>query len=564
MTSAQVRRAQALKRPLLPYSEQPYRVALPLGLTAIFFLFLFLVLRPYYLTNDDGYTTLVAMGFDQPDHQSSSYLLNTNVLVARLIQWLVRCFGDCNWYGVLLLACLCLAGWIIADALYRRRAWAGLAFLAILEIHYFTHMEFTLQSFFLAAAGILLIFIPSATPKRLAAGTGFVFISSLIRPEAVLLAGSAMLPWVLEQWRSEPSGPRIRKGCLLAGLGILIFGALALNRHHWVQDPAGREVAPYIKTLHGIVEYRGLKADAGSQELLASVGWDSLDFAMYANRDWDDPLYSLERSSRLLEQMGPVWSGKGFGWAWIFHGDFMRFQLFCLLSLALFLGGTDRRRFLLNSLWVFGIFLGLYYGMKTNEWVAWPLFSILAFLGFLGGPKAGPGTPGLAGGLFGSRAVILLLALLCAATLIHSEFLENREAQTREASLQEDLRALLPGNDHLYVVWNRGLPMEAVGVLGNYAAFKDIPVYWMNDWQRDPDSLEILRQHGLTDPLREIVNRKDCYLILPDYYHSLLGYFVREKLRMEPSMTLVFQGKTFNIYQIKGKPLVPGRGGRAD
>ncbi|HET9870262.1 MAG TPA: hypothetical protein VFR02_07195 [bacterium] len=107
----------------------------------------------------------------------------------------------------------------------------------------------------------------------------------------------------------------------------------------------------------------------------------------------------------------------------------------------------------------------------------------------------------------------------------------------------------------LYVIWNRGLPLEDIGVLGDYSAFKRILFYWMNDWQRDPDSLEMLRRHGMTDPLRDMVGRQDVYLILPDNYHSLLGYYLREKLRLDPTLVEVHQGTLFNIYRVEGKPL---------
>jgi hypothetical protein len=553
------------KTPLPPQLGAPILkpTVAALGLTLGFSVLLFFVLKPYYMTNDDPLTTLVTLGFGRIGQQPSLFLINTNLLLAGLLKIAGQTFGPFNWYGPLLLLSFFASLWIIATLILskdrpRAAAPAALIFMGVIGAHYFTHFEFTLVAFFLAIAGLLLFFIPSHLSNlRFILSGAALLLSALLRLDAALLAALALFPWVLLSEQNREKATSKRGLCLLSLLIFLVLLAGAVHRHEWNKSPAGTQFYPYVKTFLNAEEYRARLGETQAEPRLKAVGWDAVDLALYLNFDWREPSLSLDQTQKWLALLPPRTEGKGLGWIGMFQSDFMRFQVFTLLLLFLFARPAQLKTLLPITVWFFLIFLGLFYWMKITEWIVWPLFSFLTLIlyfniFFTDSPRE---SKSIAERSSGVKIIALLLWILPATVLIVGDVAQNHASALAEQAFQTDAKKLKPGNDHLYVAWSLGLPFSDLGVLGDYQSLKSIPVYGLNDWQNTPDSIDFLKSYGLTNPLKDIVNRENMFLILPDFSRPLLEFYIQDRLHLKPELIEVYHGRTFNIYQVKGLPL---------
>jgi hypothetical protein len=534
-----------------------------LGLTLGFSILLFFFLRPYYMTSDDPLTTLASLGFGRIGQQPSLFLINSNLLLGELLKIAGQTFGPFNWYGPLLLASFFASLWIIATLILskdrpRAAAPAALIFMGVIGTHYFTHFEFTLVAFFLAIAGLLLFFIPKHLSNlRFVLSGAALFLSALLRFDATLLAVIALFPWVLLSEQNREKAASKRGLCFLSLLTFLVLLAGAVHRHEWNKSPEGAQFYPYVKTFLNAEEYRARLSEAQAEPRLKAVGWEAIDLGLYLNFDWREPSLSLEQTRKWLDLLPSRVSGKGLGWIVIFQSDFMRFQVFTLLLLFLFARPAQLKTLLPITVWFFLIFLGLFYWMKITEWIVWPLFSFLTLILYFNifFTDSSRESKSIAERSSVVKTIALLLWILPATVLIVGDVAQNHASASAEQAFQADLSRLKPGNDHLYVAWCLGLPFSDIGVLGNYQALKPLPIYGLNDWQNTPDSIDFLKSYGLTNPLKDIVNRENMFLILPDFSRPMLEFYIQDRLHLKPQLIQVYHGRTFNIYQAKGLPL---------
>jgi hypothetical protein len=541
----------ATQRGGLPYSR--FRLNPSLLWTCVFFLLCFLFLRPYYLTNDDSLISFISWGFTAGS--PSEFLIHINVLVGLALKELQGIWPTLHGYGLFLMGLFFFSTWAIVESsrsLPRLPRLGVLSLIALTLWHYFSHLQYTLLAFWAAQAGLFLVFNPFS-PKlgrsRLVVGGLLLFFSGLLRLDATFLALAAFIPVGLFTWFSNKPTHRWKQTLWLLTVLALLAAASAYHRFYYDSRPGWKGFYPWMKSASRLVEYRGLSATGATDKSFQSVGWDSLDYALLANRYWQEPKLSLKNLQALDKKLPAPYVGKGLGWVDSLQSEFVQVQgLFLALVLLL----LPRKRWgwlLLNALGVFLLILYLYYFMKLNPWVVWPLVSYLSLSSFLflsGGDGKPNFPPFLSWGAW-------VLWLMLAVPLMVGDWRQNQGAILREEQFQAEIAALGLRPDSLYVVWDRAVPFESISVFGNLEPFRGNHLYWLSWWQNSPEARALLQKFNLTNPFRDMVNRGDVYLILPENFSTLFHLYLRERFHIEPEFQPSFRGILFSVYHVKGK-----------
>ncbi len=546
-----------------PLNERFSPALLSFTLTSILFITGFLFIRPYYLTGDDGMMTLLSIGFGDPRQGPSEFLFHLNVLVGLVLKALNDLWPEHHWYGFFLFALYFVSTWAILSmfcSTFRsfRTFLPSFSVLTVVFEFYFAHMEFTILAFWAAQAGLHLMLTKGCKSEgdwisQISGGTLF-YISSLVRLKASFLALGAMTPFCFFYWRLMSSSQKRRMGiCAIAILGLTLGSAL-FHRQYYESHSGCESYYPWMDSFHEIVEYRGLTAGPSSEPILKNVGWDSLDFALFANFFWQDPKFSLDHLEKLEKDMPAPFNGKGIGWLKYLKVDFTQLLL---MALVFFPFHVSRPRYpwvLVNILWVLVILLYLYYFKKITPWVIWPMLSFTALSFYFFGE-------GIENRLKPSRAFQLLqwivfsLWWMAAIPLWVTDWRFNQMEIRRESQFQEEVQAIGFKPDKLSVIWNRAFPIEDVSVFGNYQFLKGVPFYWLSAWQNTPEAKRLLLKFNLENPFRDIVNRGDIQFILPENYSTMYKLYLQQRFHIDPTFQWVFQGNIFNVYQVKGKPI---------
>lgn len=535
-------------------------------ITTVLFAVGFLLFKPFYMTNDDVLITLLAMGFGTPNHNPSEFLLWVNILFGFLLKWLYNTWPEHHWYGFILFSIFFLSTWTMSFVFFktpdRIRLFLIFVVLPTTFFYFFTQMEWTVVAFGASQAALFLAFEPPPETgwKPLVLAGLLFFSSSLIRFSSAVLGLAAFLPIALYQWKQ--SGPSLRLRQILFLLFTLGFSILAFlfHRSFCESRPGWKGFYSKAAIVTDIIEFRGLSPGPASDKILDSVGWDSLDFSLFANYYFSfDSKFDPANLSKLENEMPPPYAHKGFKWMSVFGSEFVQIQWLALLFLCFFLPTKNYRWIFLNSLWVFLVFLCLFYFMKINPWVTWPLFAYLPFSTIFFTQVHGKTENLNEKNLYVERprlwawAAFVLWAML-ASTLFFGTWHRNQMDIQKEKQLQQDMAAFGFPKDHLCVIWAGGFPFKNISVFGNYDLLKSSPIYWLSWWALTPDSKELPKEFGLENPFRDMVNRKDVYFMLPKNYSTMYNLYLQRDFNIEPTFLWVFHGEQFDVYNVLGKP----------
>ncbi len=532
-----------------------------LFLTLLFFLTGFLSLKPFFGGNDDGMLSLIAKGACKETLDPSEFLLFINVLTGLALKGLYRTLPAIHWYGWFLLTIFFIATWGLAHSLFRgprgssRILFLGSAlFLAFIQ--YFSHVQYTLVTFWSAQAGLFLAFGTGTRTrdwKLLLPAGGLLLISSLIRFDGFGLALLAAVPFVLMTWRKE--SPQEKKKILFFGalLVVAISGPLLFHCHYYQSREAWSKVLSYWKVTSNLTEYRAVDQDPNAGSKLGKAGWSPSDYRLLSFHFWQGPEFSLESLKELEGSLGPIFTAKGMDWYKIFGDGFIKLQLLFLFLSFPFISPRAYRFALWNLVWVLLIVLYLYYFKKFDDWILWPLFTYLVFLCSLepGKPEPPPilGKPHLHA--WGLRAVILLLAVMSVHFLARTRS-ENMDKQRKEKVMESDIRALAPRNDRLYLISTTkgGFPLEAISVLGNYDLFNGFPIYRFGWEQNFPIEKELLGRFGIKDLFRDVPGRKDVFLISSEGFREAYRQYALDHYQIDLDFRPINHGTLFDTYQV--------------
>ncbi len=366
--------------------ESPLRFALVavLGLQ----LFVLVLFRPSYETNDDVFMTMIASGqgfCPAPDE----HLLFTNILVGQVLKRLYRAWPGIPWYGGYLLTIHYLAqvavlycalmvdkwrtsnagnrgafateqgapaeatsrGWNLRFALY-------LIYFAIVELPLLNALQFTATAFLSAEAGLFLLWtvarIRQANPAAsvggpLSAAATLLVVAGLVRPESLFMALLVAAPLGLVLVRQKPWRRSLLPSAGAAALAaVLILLTTAHDRRSYEQDPAWSDFFAYNQWRVKFNDYQWTSHTPRTADVFSSVHWSKNDHEMIARWFFDDPVIYSEANLRSIVT-GYPWKSSRLTWGYAWQavrkvfGDRSVCAILLVLPFFMVAGDRDRR-----------------------------------------------------------------------------------------------------------------------------------------------------------------------------------------------------------------------------
>lgn len=525
--------------------------------------------RPYFLVNDDVFNTLMAKGVGL-NRLPTEYFGVSNVLLGHLFERCFAWFPRLPWYGWFLCAVQALSLWVFLGLLRTKRpGWIPvLSFvIACLGVHFlfFTFLQFTMTSMMAAQAGLWLFLAPAgpAAGRRsvlsLAAAGSLLLLSSLIRLDAFLLMLLVSLPLWVFAWKGGKSAlwtPPKRK---FIALTVILVAACALFNALWShRDSEWKEYARFKKALNELHQYRALEYSERTKPLFDSVGWSQNDFHLFRSWYFMDPekcvTSKIEALNEGLPRSGLRWKRASFHSPGEMFGSFWdaRILVFFFFFL-LFCGAKEVRSLLVQCLWSVLVLLFLLYFMKATDRVTLPILAFLVHLAVHHSSRL-PFGEGKRKFFLTERvrawAGILLLAGAFFSTypLLREQHAGNLERRRIESGMEKALDGLKPGTDRLYVMWD--FPFELFNAFDDPERYRPYRLFVTSYFQRSPLVMETLREFGVKDLFRDMVDNPRIFLNCSREQGVLLHTYLQERYRLDIRAEKEFDGGFFKVYSI--------------
>ncbi len=537
------------------------------------------LLRPYYSLNDDTFKVFFTQGVGT-DLIPSEFIGYSNPLWGHLFKTLYTLFPHSPWYGILMVAVQALSVWALLYAFLlgpQPRSKAVLFLLSFFGIYsyFFISIQFTITSI-LAAQSALFLLISlwqseklSRHPLALLSCVLLFFISSLIRLEAFLLLLFSALPLLAYLWFS--AAPARRRQLLdqkIFFLSIfLLVGGAGLYNHFWYErTPEWSEFNRFDHERLDLMDYRIDPYNEKTRVFYEQAGWSANDLQMF--KDWyfmDKDLYDpvkMRDLARHFPRFGV--EGKPYGYHSLTEALLAPWAQTILMYFLAFLLWAPLKSFrplIFQSLWILGLFAFFVYFLGSRDRVNLPilLFLVNASIFFSDPDPAGEkkSRPAKKGWL--SRLALVVLVLLVPLS-IHNFFdlrAQNLVQRTNEGYLNGWLKKLAPQDNQLYVTWDSSFPYETLSAFDNFDLFRTFHVFTFAVYQRSPNAQKMLDRFGLKDPLPDLVDNSNVFLICWPREGEMYRQYMREKHHREIYPEKTFSSPFFKVFRIHSKPPGP-------
>ena len=473
-----------------------------------------LTLVPYFQTNDDVMMQLLVKGLAVTGEPSASLNVMSPLAGGALV-WLYRHGPTLPWYGLWIYAVFFATQWgiwrfVLEGPHQVFRSTALLLVSPILFFYPFARVQFTVVAGCAVMVGILLISAGEGVGgagRRLHAGT-LILLGFLVRSqECFLILGVvpilACLPSVRSAWKRIP--PYYWMG--LGGLILLAaFGGPVQN---------GPESAIANTIYAQLTLHKAVRFDGETAGIFKGVGWSENDWNTYRAWYYSDPVvHRLDKLEELNRRLPWNWRVK----VGVATGVFGNLSLqFLLAGSILALLGIPRKvwpQVLLVGLWLVLLMMGASFIFKGSERVHLPWMAGLSLwaIGHLD-PREGF-WPSLGRGWIRWAWVPVVPFLMFGTVVLTRVHQLNSHFIQYESNLQGSLDRLHPQPNQLYVVWGSAFPFENLRVFGGDRVLAGMNLACLNWIQRFESTQRQLARFGIHDVFRDIVDRKDVFLVL--------------------------------------------------
>lgn len=307
-------------------------------------------------------------------------------------------------------------------------------------------------------------------------------------------------------------------------------------------------------------DYAVLNYNASTQPTFDSAGWTKNDYFLFMN--W----YFLDKerySGTNIEKLFPICTYyKPENWKLLFKFfDVPAVQetLFCWLFFILFCTMTEFRVSLMTGAWTILILQLLALFARLPERIYLPALSSLALISLFFAKPLGGKEPLVLWFLSKDRPWVkfipLSVLLLWAFSVVQTCRASCSNRSERADTLVAAMRHLNPQKGQLYVCWANGIPFDYLPAFFDYRFFKDFRIFWLCGIQRTPPSLAILEKAGIQNLFRDMVDRKDLFLIIQDPNLGVLySHYMFEKFNQTISSELYFSCPFFGVFRIHSFP----------
>ena len=506
-------------------NNQKQDAALSCALTAVFFAVIIGIWGVWYRTNDDAILSNIAFGAYGTDRV---HLVYVNLLYGWLLRGL-QCLNDSlNWFalsqvGLLYAGTAVLTYYGIRHFGRLRGAVLAVAMMAAFGANVLFRIQYT-QTAALALCAGLVVLLENLGKKNSAnlLGLALVLLGAMLRFDMFFAVGG-LSAWVLLQRFIRLDKPEKKRALTVAAaMFCLVFGAKLVDRAAYLADP---DWAAYLQYNAARTEFSDFKCNfLGEENTPADIGVTDDEYTQLLRWDFYDTEnftpQRLQEISGRIHGYGLTGAVKALGGhiralGGSLYGRGTALMLFLCLGLAVACGHPG------GVLWAAGVtaaeMLLLCYVNRLPEWVEISLMlgaAVFAAAGLAHADKENPmaakrGTWALAA----AAAVTLAIAVLTYHGLTASRQALQQLAQGEE----EYLTAMAADKEHLYL-----LSGEKTTEINGYLVwqprekgfFSNIAMQggWYNG---SPQYLQTLKNYGMTNPLRDAVDRSDVYV---DYH----------------------------------------------
>lgn len=531
-------------------------------------IFLLVVFRPYFETNDDMTIALFvngAKGTHDPHLVYSSYVIGL-VLAA-----LYRISEGIPWYALLQYAVLFGAFTAILYGVMRRLKSVSAAGICTVVLYFFAYdgyirLQYTKTAGIAAAAGIFLL-LYAAEQERvswkalfcgyLLACTGFMYRNQQFAAELALMSGIGVF-LLLEplQERNAAVFRRRLARCagIFAGLAVFVAGLFAADRCSY-RSQEWRDYLEYNELRTELLDY-GFPDYEANKEAYEKLGIGRLAYRMYHGwNHMDSEKFTPEIMRELIALKQPRKFTPGLVKDFLAEVPGRLFARECFLCFLLVFffwilwgrhTGSAVAAVLYEALLMGAVYLYLYY---TNRYLynrvdvgLW-LAGILAVL-WLYRQEARFVSPRAAAALLFS-AVCLTQGMWRTSWRVYSADKVSKKLSLR--AVVEELRA---DTEHLYLV-----KAGTVSFSGSYDPFDRVPhgiaenILSLGGWPAmTPWYCETLASYGISNPFRDVVDNDRVYLLDQDIDSTMK--YIHKYYDASAEAELVSEYPDYSVYRI--------------
>lgn len=531
-------------------------------------LFLLLIFRPAYETNDDmGMANIVngAKGVFDPHLVFSNYLLGV------FLSCLYRLCEGIPWYPLLQYAVLFCSFTAVTYVMNRRRKrtadlWVGLVLLVVFAYEGYINLQFTKTAGIASAAGILLLFYAVAgegiSKGAFAAGFLLGCVGSMYRMHQFLAEGFLMTGigvYQVLKLKDVQAGRRLKRLSVYVGtFGLLLVAAIGLrqyDRHIYSSSEEWQEYLEYNMLRGRLYDY-GFPDYDENKETYRALGikktaykmlqtWNHMDTELITAEVLEE-LYALQPQKKLDAAFIQEFFGK-------FPVSFSGIPVFyCFLLILLYWIFWGRHRWtevasvIYEMAAVFCMYLYLYfqgrYLLNRVDVGIWFAASLAVFWIYQENRHR-----------FSSRAgFVLFFGVL---VLYQKNWQERYRSNTvDEIAVMDDARAVIEtiqtDKEHLYLT-----KTKTVSFTKSYGVFDTIPLniadnlYSLGGWASGtPVYSSVLEKYGVTNPFRDLIGNEKVYLI--DNHIDLTMKYIHRYYDEDAEAVPVFELAPYQVYRI--------------
>lgn len=564
-----------------------------LGVNLMAMLAITLIMRPSFETNDDIVFAEFGSGLRGV---KTPRLVFQNYILGLVYRILYQITGRLPWYTIVQYAVLVAAFSAVTYVFMNRlKGYWGLylsfIFLWVFGYESYIHIQFTKTAGIAAASAVLLLFHVVTSEKlcvwEAAAGillglTGFMYREDQFFASSALMAGIGIY-FVLTLKKCFPKKEWKRFGLCAGIFGLLILSVFAADGTDSLmyRDPQWQEYQKFNNLRSELLDY-GFPDYESNKALYQDPGISREAYELYRTWNFNDPdRFTIEVMEKLAEQKPEkILSGKAIhSFVKRFPGDVIRQKAFwvvlLLFVLWLFFGkkryaawfGLAGELCMLGGLNFYLYFQGRYLVNRVDVGL-W--FSVCLTMAWILGDsvkereEAKERSKGKAGAL--SVPVISTEKIsgkwglvLCAAVLLIAQSfwyddwrLTTREIPKARVSQRAVLETIGTDKEHVYLA-KSGTVSEIVC----YGPFDPMPenlldnLYWFSGWEcRTPGIVKEMREHGVTNPYKDMIGNEKVYLI-DDNIQLTLDY-IRQNYDKNAEAVFVKTLGNVDLYQIRG------------
>ena len=544
-----------------------------LAIPLLLFAAVYAIITPIFETNDDVQLASRILGIGT-SAQPSEYLIFSHILLGMVLLWLTKIFGTLA-YGIHTYFAIIFSATISNYSILRiKNCNRTVAMLALINVLVLTPVlarpQFTIVASMLTASAIFLtVSLALQRPNGNKALLGGICIASsallygfMVRYHASIMLLLIASPCVVLLLRTQRSFPVLKK-LLPASLLVIIclFTVYKIDKQAYRGSP---EWQTYLTVqplrVHFDVNHNVTYLPE-KKHVFDNAGWTENDLNMINSRFFvRQPLYNpgklryvadqFPASSQAYDRLSKLYLIFQY---WIGKPYFIAVLSFSILLMMHKLSKRGRWHLVSSFVAMLMVFVGIHLqGRPPLHRVHFPAFAFILVLGTLISIyEQAANTTEKTSRI--ERLFPTIIMFLCAlATLqLHNVWTLNRHNAAAVKLYQDDIRALQPKSNQLFVVWGGNFPyQQAFLPLSAKTSLTDLKLYLFGSTTLSPYSLQRLKDFNIDDLTQAFYRRDDVFLSSTKEKLPMLIQFIKQHYGVDVKAANYFNGKTFKVYRL--------------